>query len=112
MDVCFSLKTIKNTEKLCDKPVHKQKSFIKLQVDPVTVRMLRAKHKCSCFRGMRADPRGASAATECSSRITPTDMTAVDNTTMKYLAKKLFNLSMLLEQDTVSEDVSYPKFAC
>ena len=27
------------------------------------------------------------------------------------VTKKLFNLSVLLEQDTVSEDVSYPKFA-
>ena len=30
---------------------------------------------------------------------------------MTYLTKKLFNLSKLLEQDTVSEDVYYPTFA-
>jgi len=62
------------------------------------------------FRGMRADLRCPAADTS-SLRITPDAMEGVDGPSMTYLAKKLFNLSMLLEQDTVSEDVCYPKFA-
>lgn len=61
------------------------------------------------FRGMRADPRAVPH--DCGlPRITPNAMEQVDSVSMAYLAKKLFNLSMLLEQDTVSEDVRYPIF--
>ena len=60
------------------------------------------------FRGMRAENN---PVTVCTAKITPADIEKVDAKDMKYLTKKLFNLSMLLEQDTVSEDVSYPKFA-
>ena len=44
-------------------------------------------------------------------RITPEQVAKVDPGSMAYLAKKLYNLSMLLEQDTVSEDLAYPTFA-
>ena len=47
-----------------------------------------------------------------SALVTPADMMKVDASSMTYLAKKLFNLSILLEQDTVSEDIKYPTFAC
>ena len=57
------------------------------------------------FRGM-----AAVAAPECHVHISPADLQKVDSSSMTYLAKKLFNLSMLLEQDTVVEDVHYPKF--
>ena len=39
-------------------------------------------------------------------------MGTLERDKMLYLAKKLVHLSILLEQDTVSEDVSYPKFNC
>ena len=60
------------------------------------------------FRGMKAAP----PAPANSALITPADMMKVDGSSMTYLAKKLFNLSILLEQDTVSEDIKYPVFAC
>ena len=60
------------------------------------------------FRGMTHPQREA----QCEATIDTAKLALLGSTDMKYLAKKLFNLSMLLEQDTVSEDVSYPKFAC
>jgi len=56
--------------------------------------------------------RGMSSAPTCDAKIEPTALSRVDQRDMTYLTKKLFNLSMLLEQDTVLEDVSYPKFPC
>ena len=38
-------------------------------------------------------------------------MAGVDTKSLTYLAKKLFNLTTLLEQDTACDDVSYPTFA-
>ena len=58
------------------------------------------------FRGMKANA-GAPAPYE---RITPEQVMQCDAKSMKYLTKKLFNLSLLLEQDTVSEDLAYPSF--
>jgi len=59
------------------------------------------------FRGMKAN--GVEKPT---GKVTPADMLKVDAGSMAYLTKKLFNLSILLEQDTVSEDIQYPTFAC
>ena len=60
------------------------------------------------FRGMKQSPVPES----CTVKITPADMEKVETKDMLYLTKKLFNLSILLEQDTVSEDIKYPTFAC
>ena len=60
------------------------------------------------FRGMKQ----CAAVTICEGkRITPSDMTKVSGKDMAYLTKKLFNLSLLLEQDTISDDVNYPTFS-
>ena len=61
------------------------------------------------FRGMKAQSGNIPVNTAL---VTPADMLKVDGPSMTYLAKKLFNLSILLEQDTVSEDIKYPTFAC
>jgi len=61
------------------------------------------------FRGMKASAANSDAG--ATTRITPSDMCKVDAGSMAYLAKKLFNLSVLLDQDTVSDDCAYPTFA-
>ena len=42
--------------------------------------------------------------------INPTTMGALERDKMLYLAKKLVHLSILLEQDTVTDDHQYPSF--
>jgi len=42
--------------------------------------------------------------------ISPTQIGALERDKMLYLAKKLVHLSILLEQDTVTEDFKYPSF--
>ena len=59
------------------------------------------------FRGMKPSPMSVANSV----KITPDDMQKVEHKDMLYLTKKLFNLSTLLEQDTVSHDVQYPVFA-
>ena len=43
--------------------------------------------------------------------IRPEQVATLSRDTLRFLTKKLVHLTVLLEQDTVSEDVSYPKFA-
>jgi|EP00900_Chrysochromulina_parva_P017715 ankyrin repeat protein len=59
------------------------------------------------FRGMKASSANVAAT---KTKITPSDVCKVDAGSMAYLCKKIFNLSVLLEQDTVTEDLSYPTF--
>jgi hypothetical protein len=56
----------------------------------------------SAYRGMGGNGRQY--------EINPSQMGRLDREKMLYLAKKLVHLSILLEQDTVTEDFKYPSF--
>jgi hypothetical protein len=69
--------------------------------------------------GVASSGRGASSRSTPSAyrggpgrayQINPTLMGALERDKMLYLAKKLVHLSILLEQDTVTEDFKYPSF--
>lgn len=62
------------------------------------------------YRGAQASGRPRYATAGKAYTISPAEMGVLERDKMLYLAKKLVHLSILLEQDTVTEDFKYPGF--